>query len=146
MITTTQEQFVRMTVLKMRNAPMACVCVRRIMLEMVMTYAKVRKSQKSHFRFIRSWLSRFFRVGGRIWINRKYLLWGLGSRPHSVKRKDENLLGDTTFIPDNDQRFDNSQQKKGKGGSGGSDQMTLYLIIGAVVVGGIIFLKKKKKG
>ena len=63
-----------------------------------------------------------------------------------VKKKDENLLGDTTFVPDSDRRFDIAQKNKGKGGSGGGDDMTLYLILGGVGAAALFFLKKKKKG
>ena len=60
-----------------------------------------------------------------------------------VKKKEENLLGDGTFVPGGDRKFNIGQQKKGKGGAGGMDDMTLYGIIGAVLVGGFFFMKKK---
>ena len=61
-----------------------------------------------------------------------------------VKKKEENLLGDGTFVPGGDRKFALGQQKKGKAKGGGMDDMTLYGIVGAVVVGAFFFLKKKK--
>jgi hypothetical protein len=69
-----------------------------------------------------------------------------GDGNFAVKKKDENLLGDTTFIPDGDKAYDIGQKgKKAAGGLPGGD-MALYGIA-ALVVGGIVMaMKKKGKG
>lgn len=63
-----------------------------------------------------------------------------------LKKKDENLLDDTTFIPDTAQKFGIGNQKKRKKGSGGSNE-TMYLLIGLAVAAGIGFkvMQDKKK-
>jgi len=62
-----------------------------------------------------------------------------------LKDADKNLLDNTTFIPDSDQKFDISQKKrKGKGAGGGLGGNALYFIIAGVAVVGLIALKKKK--
>jgi hypothetical protein len=65
-----------------------------------------------------------------------------------LKKKDEDLLGDTTFIPDTDQKFSITNQKKRRAGSKGGSN-TMYLLIGLAVLGGLGFKvmqdKKKKK-
>ena len=62
-----------------------------------------------------------------------------------VKKKDEDLLGDTTFIPSEGGQMDIGAQRKKKSSGGGGDDTTTYAIVGAVVVGAIFLLKKKKK-
>ncbi|MFZ8933646.1 MAG: hypothetical protein ACO20H_03645 [Bacteriovoracaceae bacterium] len=67
----------------------------------------------------------------------------------ALKKKDENLLDDTTFIPDTDQKFGiDAQKKKNSGGAGGENTM-LYIILGAVAAGFVGMKamggKKKKK-
>ena len=62
-----------------------------------------------------------------------------------VKKKDENLLGDTTFIPSEGGQMDIGAQRKKQAGAGGGDDVTTYGIIGAVVVGAFFLMKKKKK-
>jgi hypothetical protein len=62
-----------------------------------------------------------------------------------AKKKDENLLDDTTFIPDSDNKFDISQRKKKKGGGGlGTTEMAIggLILLGIIAV---VALKKKKK-
>ena len=68
---------------------------------------------------------------------------------YKLKKKDENLLDDTTFIPDTAQKFGIGNQKKKKGGKGGGDN-TMFLLIGLAVAAGVAFKviqdKKKKAG
>lgn len=69
-----------------------------------------------------------------------------GDGSFAVKKKDENLLGDSTFIPDGDKAYDIGQKGKKGAGSGlpGGD-MLLYGIA-AAVVGGLVLAMKKKGG
>jgi hypothetical protein len=70
-----------------------------------------------------------------------------GSGDFALKKKSEDLVGDTTFIPDSDGNFDISQKKKGGAGDGlFSGNNLLYMIGGLVVLGGIAMARKKKGG
>ena len=62
-----------------------------------------------------------------------------------VKKKDEDLLGDTTFIPSEGGQMDIGAQRKKKSGSGGGGDTTTYAIVAAVVIGAFFLMKKKKK-
>lgn len=70
-----------------------------------------------------------------------------GGGNFKLKGTEEDLLRDTTFIPDAGKRFDIGQRKKGKAGTGGGT--STYLIL-ALVLGGGAFaamkLRKKKGG
>jgi len=62
-----------------------------------------------------------------------------------LKDADKNLLDNTTFIPDSDEKFDIKQKKKkGRGGGGPLDGNMLYILLGLGAVAGVIALKKKK--
>lgn len=63
---------------------------------------------------------------------------------YKLKDQKSDLIQDTTFIPDSDQKFDITQRKK-KGGGAFGDSTNLYLLIGAVVIALLFFLRKKKK-
>jgi len=64
----------------------------------------------------------------------------------ALKKKDENLLDDSTFIPDQGANSDIGQQKKGKAGDGMSaGDMALYGGLGAALLIGLMIAKKKKK-
>jgi hypothetical protein len=67
---------------------------------------------------------------------------------YALKKKDEDLLGDSTFIPDDMAKHDIAVgQRKGRRRSSGGSDMTLYLVIGAAAVAFILYKKKKgKKG
>lgn len=63
-----------------------------------------------------------------------------------LKSKDENLLEDTTFIPDDQDLVDISQQEGGAGGRGGAGSagsLALFGLLGVGVVGFIIWKKKR---
>jgi len=61
----------------------------------------------------------------------------------ALKKKEENLLDDATFIPDSQKKVDISQQKK-KGSGGIFGDSTNIIIVVIVVV--VIFVILKKKG
>ncbi len=62
-----------------------------------------------------------------------------------VKKKEEDLLGDTTFIPSEGGQLDIAAQRTKKSDASSEGDTTTYAIIGAVVVGAIFLLKRKKK-
>jgi hypothetical protein len=61
----------------------------------------------------------------------------------NLKKKDEDLLGDTTFIPDSG-RVDISQKKKGKGSGSLTPADMMMYGVGALVLLIILFVMKKK--
>lgn len=61
------------------------------------------------------------------------------------KGKEDNLIGEGTYIPDQGNNQDISVQKKGKSSGEGDDSTTLFLIIGGVVVAFIVLRMRKKK-
>ena len=64
----------------------------------------------------------------------------------ALKKKDENLLDDSTFIPDQGANADIGNQKKKAGGGGlSSTDMMLYGGVGLALLVGIMIAKKKKK-
>ena len=64
----------------------------------------------------------------------------------ALKKKEENLLEDTTFIPDSNQKFGIENQQKKKTGGGGAGDNMIFIILGAAVAGLVGFkaLSKKK--
>lgn len=69
-----------------------------------------------------------------------------GSNDFALKKKEDNLLDDTTFIPDTDGKFDIAQKKK-KGASGAMSpsDMMMYGGLALVALIGFMISKKKKK-
>ena len=63
----------------------------------------------------------------------------------NIKSKDADLLAETTFVPEDNRKFDISQSKKQASSGGLLDGDNLYYLLGLLVVVAIIFLKKKKK-
>ena len=61
------------------------------------------------------------------------------------KGKEDNLIGEGTYIPDQGNNPDISVQKKGKTAGEGDDNSTLFMIIGAAAVVFIIIRMRKKK-
>ncbi|MEI8345992.1 MAG: hypothetical protein WCG27_00885 [Pseudomonadota bacterium] len=63
-----------------------------------------------------------------------------------LTKKDENLLDDTTFVPNDPSKTDIGQRDKKKGGLGGmSDSETFFLIIILAVIGFVVYRKFKAK-
>lgn len=64
----------------------------------------------------------------------------------SLKKKDDNLLDETSFIPDSGEKYGIGQKKKGGGEAGGllSNPLVLLLLV-AAAGGGFFFYQKKKK-
>jgi len=61
-----------------------------------------------------------------------------------LKKKDEDLLDDTTFIPDADKQFDISQRKRRKGaGEFTTEDYMIGIVIGIALL--FFFMRKKKK-
>ncbi|MBI2520954.1 MAG: hypothetical protein HYV97_11070 [Bdellovibrio sp.] len=64
----------------------------------------------------------------------------------ALKKKDENLLDDSTFIPDQGVNPDIANQKKKAGGGGlSTSDMMLYGGVGLALLVGLMIAKKKKK-
>ncbi len=63
----------------------------------------------------------------------------------SLKKKEDNLLDDTSFIPDSGEKYGIGQKKKGGGEAGWLENNFMVVLILAVAVGGGIFLYQKKK-
>ncbi len=63
----------------------------------------------------------------------------------SLKKKEENLLEDTSFIPDSGEKYGIGQKSKGGGGAGGLLGNPLVLILVLVAAGGGFYYFKKKK-
>jgi len=62
-----------------------------------------------------------------------------------LKDKADDILRDTTFIPDENRKYDIGQRKKGKAGSGGMGSESLMYLLGLAAVG-FLFMKMKKGG
>ena len=63
----------------------------------------------------------------------------------SLKKKDDNLLDDTSFIPDGGEKYGIGQKKKVGGEAGGLLSNPLVLILLAAAAGGGFFFYQKKK-
>jgi hypothetical protein len=63
----------------------------------------------------------------------------------SLKKKEESLLDDTSFIPDSGEKYGIGQRKKGGGEAGGLLSNPLILILILAGAGGAFFYFKKKK-
>lgn len=61
------------------------------------------------------------------------------------KGKEDNLIGEGTYIPDQGNNPDITVQKKGKSSGDGDDSTTLFLLIGGAVVAFIVLKMRKKK-
>lgn len=64
---------------------------------------------------------------------------------YKPKNKDENLLGDTTYIPDAGNKADIGVNKNAKGSGDNSDTTTMIGLIGAAAVAFFLIKMKKKK-
>ena len=63
----------------------------------------------------------------------------------SLKKKEDNLLDETSFVPDSGEKYGIGQKKKGGGEAGGLLSNPLVLILLAAAAGGGFFFYQKKK-